>query len=158
MTRQYVPMEPSDAGRLALLHMEAFDDPWSAASFRGLLLEATVMTLGLEEDGELIAFVMVQTIAGESDILTVATQPERRRQGIARDLIREMMERLSAQGVTRMTLDVAEDNDPARALYRDLGFTEDGRRPRYYTGKRAVPVDGILMSHDLTSDSPNPAH
>jgi ribosomal-protein-alanine N-acetyltransferase len=47
-------------------------------------------------------------------------------------------------------LDVAEDNLPARELYRAHGFAEDGRRPRYYRAARNVPVDAILMSRSLS--------
>ncbi|WP_375210328.1 GNAT family N-acetyltransferase [Hyphomonas jannaschiana] len=134
---------------MSRLHMRCFDDPWSAVSFRGLLLDTSILTLGVERDGGLVAFVMAQTIAGESDILTVATDPDLRRQGLATTLIGALINRLGERGVSRITLDVAEDNAPARALYRGFGFTEDGRRPRYYTAGRDVPVDAVLMSRKM---------
>jgi len=64
-------------------------------------------------------------------------------------LLEAMITRCGERGVSRMTLDVAEDNIAARALYAAHGFTEDGRRPRYYSAKRDIPVDGILMSKSL---------
>ncbi|MCA8891251.1 MAG: GNAT family N-acetyltransferase [Hyphomonas sp.] len=134
---------------MSRLHMRCFDDPWSAVSFRGLLLDTSILTLGVERDGDLAAFAMAQTIAGESDILTVATDPDLRRQGLATTLIGALINRLGERGVSRITLDVAEDNAPARALYRGFGFTEDGRRPRYYTAGRDVPVDAVLMSRKM---------
>ncbi|KCZ48986.1 hypothetical protein HY17_15005 [Hyphomonas sp. CY54-11-8] len=134
---------------MSQLHMRCFDDPWSAISFRGLLLDTSILTLGVELNGELVAFAMAQTIAGESDILTVATAPEHRRKGLGATLISALINRLGERGVSRITLDVAEDNAPARALYRGFGFTEDGRRPRYYTAGRDVPVDAVLMSRKM---------
>jgi ribosomal-protein-alanine N-acetyltransferase len=134
---------------MSQLHMRCFDDPWSAISFRGLLLDTSILTLGVELNGELVAFAMAQTIAGESDILTVATAPEHRRKGLGATLIGALINRLGERGVSRITLDVAEDNAPARALYRGFGFTEDGRRPRYYTAGRDVPVDAVLMSRKM---------
>jgi ribosomal-protein-alanine N-acetyltransferase len=144
-----IVLRAEDAGRMSQLHMRCFDDPWSAISFRGLLLDTSILTLGVELNGELVAFAMAQTIAGESDILTVATAPEHRRKGLGATLISALINRLGERGVSRITLDVAEDNAPARALYRGFGFTEDGRRPRYYTAGRDVPVDAVLMSRKM---------
>ena len=149
MTHPVLVLRADDAGRMSQLHMRCFDDPWSAMSFRGLLLDTSVLTLGVELGGDLVAFVMAQTIAGESDILTVATDPDQRRQGLATTLIGALITRLGERGVSRITLDVAEDNAAARALYRSFGFTEDGRRPRYYTTGRDVPVDAVLMSRNM---------
>ena len=149
MTHPVLVLRAEDAGRMSRLHMRCFDDPWSAVSFRGLLLDTSILTLGVELNGDLAAFVMAQTIAGESDILTVATDPDLRRQGLAATLIGALINRLGERGVSRITLDVAEDNAPARALYRGFGFTEDGRRPRYYTAGRDVPVDAVLMSRNM---------
>ena len=149
MTQPMLVLRPEDAGRMSRLHMLCFDDPWSAISFRGLLLDTSILTLGIELEGELAAFVMAQTVAGESDILTVATAPAHRRKGLAAMLIAALISRLGERGVSRITLDVAEDNAPARELYRGLGFNEDGRRPRYYTSGRDVPVDAVLMSRDM---------
>jgi ribosomal-protein-alanine N-acetyltransferase len=142
-------LRAEDAGRMSQLHMRCFDDPWSAISFRGLLLDTSILTLGVELNGELVAFAMAQTIAGESDILTVATALEHRRKGLGATLIGALINRLGERGVSRITLDVAEDNAPARALYRGFDFTEDGRRPRYYTAGRDVPVDAVLMSRKM---------
>ena len=149
MTWPVLVLRADDAGRMSRLHMRCFDDPWSAVSFRGLLLDISILTLGIEIDGDLAAFVMAQTVAGESDILTVATAPEHRRKGLAATLIGALVNRLGERGVARITLDVAEDNAPARALYRELGFSEDGRRPRYYKSGRDIPVDAVLMSRQM---------
>tara|TARA_R100000365_G_C2748236_1_gene79291 strand:- start:5328 stop:5789 length:462 start_codon:yes stop_codon:yes gene_type:complete len=149
VTDGLIVLRPDDAGRTAMLHLKCFPDPWSAASLRGLLKDPSILTLGIERDGQLAGFIMGQTIVGETDILTVCTNPDLRRQGIAHHLLEAMITRCGERGVSRMTLDVAEDNIAARALYAAHGFTEDGRRPRYYSAKRDIPVDGILMSKSL---------
>ena len=149
MTQPILVLRAEDAGRMSRLHMRCFADPWSAMAFRGMLLDTSIRTLGIEQAGELVAFAMTQTVAGEADILTVATAPEYRCRGFAGTLIRALIRRLGERGVSRITLDVAEDNASARALYTGLGFGIDGRRPRYYTAGRDVPVDAILMSRKL---------
>ena len=146
MSAPIVVLRPEDAGRMAMLHLESFVDPWSAVYLRGLLLKREVLALGIEVDGALAAFALVQTIAGESDILTIATHPHYRRQGHGGALLRSLLKRLGERGIRRITLDVAEDNAAARALYAQFGFGVDGRRPGYYRQNRATPVDGLLMS------------
>ena len=142
-------LRPDDAGQVATLHAKCFDDAWSAASMRDLLKDPNVLTLGIQSDGQLIAFAMGQTVAGETDILTIATDPDLRRQGLASQMIEALVKRMGERGVMRITLDVAEDNVAARELYRAHGFVEDGRRPRYYKAARDIPVDAILMSRFL---------
>ena len=149
MTAPIVVLRPEDAGRMAMLHMASFADPWSAVNLRGTLLEPSVLALGIECERELAAFVLAQTIAGEADILTIATHPSYRRRGYARQLVEALLHRLGERGTSRVTLDVAEDNLAARQMYAALGFAIDGRRPGYYRTGRDSPVDGILMSRML---------
>lgn len=150
MTLPLVVLRPDDAGRVAMLHATGFPDPWSPAAFRDLLSESTTLGLGIEQHGGLAGFVLVQTVAGEADILTIATDPALKRTGMARQLLGGLMSRLGERGIGRITLDVAEDNTAARRLYEGLGFTEDGRRPGYYTTGRDIPAAAILMSRDLS--------
>lgn len=142
----------ADLDAAVSLHASGFADAWSAASIAGLMGEANVLSLGWEEGGVLLAFALFQSVAGESELLTIATDPQHRGRGIAGRLIGAAMEALAAEGNTRLMLDVAEDNTSARRLYERLGFTQDGRRPRYYTAGRPVPVDGVLMSRPLAGE------
>lgn len=144
-------LTPSDAGLAAALHARCFDDPWSEAAFAAHLGATDAASLGWFEDTKLVAFALFQNVAGEADLLTLATDPARRSEGLARSLLTALMTRLAAAGIQRFTLDVAEDNHAARHLYTTLGFTEDGRRPRYYTVGRSIPVDGVLMSRVPTA-------
>lgn len=144
-----VVLRPEDAEFLATLHARCFGDAWDAAAIRGLLEDSKVLSLGAQSNGTITAFLIAQTVAGETDILTIATDPCVRRTGLASRLIEALVLRAGERGVSRIMLDVAEDNVAARQLYRDHGFVEDGRRPRYYRSGRDIPVDAILMSRFL---------
>jgi ribosomal protein S18 acetylase RimI-like enzyme len=50
-----------------------------------------------------------------------------RRHGLGRALVEASMERARARGARRMELDVQEDNQPALAFYRSLGFSTEPR-------------------------------
>lgn len=139
----------SDAAAAAALHVQGFPDPWSAASITSQINAPNVLALGIDDAGALIAFVLFQSAAGDTELLTIATDPARRGEGHGRRLIEAALPRLATTGNTRLLLEVAEDNAPARHLYTRLGFTLDGRRKGYYTSGRAVPVDALLMSRPL---------
>lgn len=151
MTLHLRALTLDDAAAAAALHALAFADAWSEAAFAAQFAAGGAVSLGVFEEGGLVAFALFQNTGLEADLLTVATHPDRRSQGLARQLITCLMDDLAQEAVTRVTLDVAEDNAPALHLYASLGFTEDGRRPRYYTAGRPAPVAAILMSKTLAA-------
>lgn len=142
-------LTPADAAAAAALHAQGFADGWSAASIEGLIASPAVLALGWEDRGSLLAFALFQSAAGDCELLTIATDPARRGQGLAGALLTAAIPLLAAGGDARLLLDVAEDNASARRLYARFGFTEDGRRKRYYTAGRPAPVDAILMSRPI---------
>jgi RimJ/RimL family protein N-acetyltransferase len=71
-----------------------------------------------------------------------------RRRGIASALMEEAFKWARATGVSKVELEVFPHNEPAIALYRKLGFREEGlRRRRYRVG--GAYVDALLMALDL---------
>ena len=61
---------------------------------------------------------------------------DHRRRGLGRALVERAMLGLDAAGCQRVTLEVAAANQPARSLYRSVGFTE-GRGLRILTARRS---------------------
>lgn len=116
----------------------------------GSLSAQGARAIGVWAGDALIAFALTQEVAGEAELLTIATAPERRGQGLAAGLLGTLIGEHEHRGTRRLMLEVAEDNTPARRLYARFGFTEDGRRRGYYTAGRAAPADAVLMSLLLT--------
>lgn len=145
------PLTDARAGDAAALHAQCFADPWSAASIAGLVSSPNVLALAYEDESALVAFALFQSAAGDAELLTIATAPDRQGEGLAGRLIEAAIRALAEAGNTRLNLEVAEDNAPARSLYRRLGFAADGRRAKYYKSGRDVPVDAILMSLPIGS-------
>ena len=137
-----------DAAALAELHASAFDDAWSAAYIAGLIGGAGAFGLAAREGGQTAGFVLCRTIVDESEILTLATAPAWRRRGVARGLVAAVVESARAQGAATLFLEVAEDNQPAIALYAGMGFERIGHRARYYSRPRG-PIGALVMRRDL---------
>ncbi len=68
-----------------------------------------------------------------------------RRRGIGTALIEEALKWARASGITKLELHVFPHNEPAIALYRKLGFIEEGRRQRHYRIGGHY-VDAVLMA------------
>ncbi|MDP3404753.1 MAG: GNAT family N-acetyltransferase [Brevundimonas sp.] len=141
-------VDPLSRG-LAELHAEAFDAPWTAEAFSGLLTQPG-MVLEAEPGG----FILARVAGDEAEILTLAVRPEVRRGGIASRLVVAAAARSTSMGAQRFLLEVAEDNGAARALYDRLGFEAAGRRRRYYARPEGPAVDALLLVLNLADRLP----
>ena len=142
------PVFSRDAPRLAAIHAEAFDDPWSADAIAGVLAAPGAFALAIGEPGPLVGFVLCRRTADEAEILTLAVRPADRRRGLAATLLNASIALVTVAGATSMFLEVAEDNPAALALYAGAGFVDVGRRPDYYA-RPAGAVAARILRRDL---------
>jgi len=154
MTGKTVPSYVADlAAEFAAIHAEAFagpqDAPWNVAAFADLLTHPGVFPV-YGRDG----FILMRAVADEAEILTLAVRPCARRAGVGAGLVREGLVGAVKLGATRVFLEVAEDNAPARALYARAGFVEAGRRPGYYAGADGGRRDALLLALNLAAPLP----
>jgi ribosomal-protein-alanine N-acetyltransferase len=91
-------------------------------------------------------FVVVSAVAGVAELESVAVKAPLRGQGIGKALCRSAMAWARELGATTMEMEVRASNEAARAVYRSLGFVEQGRRARYY---RDPEEDAVLMMVSL---------
>jgi GNAT superfamily N-acetyltransferase len=64
-------------------------------------------------------------------VANVATHPDQRRRGIARQLTQAAMQRAREKRADTIWLHVRDDNPGAIALYREMGFVERARRTQW---------------------------
>ena len=95
-----------------------------------------------------MGYVLVLVGGGSADIVSVAVASALLRRGVATRLLLFALADLAGEGVEEITLEVAVDNAPARALYERLDFYEVGRRPGYYRRDREL-VDALVMRRIL---------
>lgn len=138
-------MTPED---LARLHAAAFageDRPWTAAEFAALLRAPSAFALG-----DARAILLGRVAGDEAEVLTLATRPAHRRQGLGRGLLAAFEAEARARGAGTGFLEVAADNAPARALYAAAGWAEAGRRPRYYRRESGPAADALVLRKALS--------
>ena len=135
-------MNKGDIEQIAELEKLCFADPWSVSAFSYELNNPLSLWL-VAVDGDTVAgYVGSQTVMGESDMMNVAVAPEYRRQGIAEQLIIDLIRQLNDRNSKSLALEVRQSNLPAISLYEKLGFVQVGCRPRYY---RNPKEDALIM-------------
>lgn len=72
--------------------------------------------------GEAITSLKVFRDPPKAYIYAFGVLPEYRRHGYGREMLSRVIQRLFAEGVTAVGLEVDADNTPARALYQSVGF------------------------------------
>jgi ribosomal-protein-alanine N-acetyltransferase len=134
----------AEAPVLAALHAAAFPEAerWGPDAITLMLEMPGAFGLHSPDAG----FVLARVAADEAEILTLAVAPEARRQGHGGALLAAAMVQAAAHGAAAMFLDVSERNAAARALYAAAGFTEAGRRRRYY----ADGADALVLRRALS--------
>jgi ribosomal-protein-alanine N-acetyltransferase len=140
---------PRDASALAALHAKSFRRGWSDGEFERLLLDRNVLAHRAMAGRRLAGFILSRVAAGEAEILSIAVAASWRGRGLGRDLLNLHLRRLAALGVASVFLEVDEDNEPARRLYRRAGFHEVGRREGYYASGGATGSAALVLRRDL---------
>lgn len=117
---------------------------------RGWMALADAAGNGDGDPGAPVGLLLVQATMDDADILTLGVLPGAwRRRGLARRLLGLGAASLRADGITRLVLEVAEDNAGAVAFYRAEGFAEVGRRRGYFTGEPGRARDALVMARPI---------
>lgn len=122
---------------LASYEKELFPySPWSTSQFKEEFAGIpTTRYMSVAEDGNTIVGycgVFLPAPGVEADILTVAVLPAYRRQGIAREFMRQIEQWSIERQASAVMLEVEISNESAIALYQSLGYMKISVRMDYY--------------------------
>lgn len=145
------PMSIHDIPIIEELEKRCFSAPWSGDVYRH---ELTSNRLGsywvmrrTAESSEgtppILAYGGYWLMGQEAHIVTIATHPDFRRQGLGRRLLQAMIDKAIEAGALEITLEVRASNYAAQALYKSMGFVVVGVRKHYYHDNGE---DAILMT------------
>lgn len=129
----------SDVPAAVALERACQPAPWSEGIFFDELAAENRSYVAALRDG-LIGFGGVMIVDDEVHITNLLVAPEHRRRGLARALLRTLIDESADRGARHLTLEVRSDNTGAIALYQQIGLVAAGIRPRYY-GKQ----DALIM-------------
>ena len=134
----------ADVAILAALHAGCFEEAWSPQSMLEVMgspgvrawMALVAAPRNVAPGGALpVGFAIARAVTDEAELLSIGVLEKYRRQGLATQLLAQVVEFVAGRGVEKLFLEVAEDNPGAQALYLAHGFSRVGRRPEYYRGR-----------------------
>jgi len=135
-------MRAEDVLAVVSIESEAFSTPWQAETFTGLLGRDGIELLVLEDPAEgVVGYAVLWCVLDQGELANIAVTPALRGRGLGARLLEAVLDAARGRGVRSLYLEVRESNVAARALYASSGFSEMGRRRRYYRR----PVEDALV-------------
>lgn len=147
MTAFLRPAAEGDIGDVAEVERSCFADPWNEESFARLVdSPPAIFLVALFPPNKGIAgYIIAFSVGEDAEVLNVAVDPQVRGKGLAGQMLDAVLIQLGSRGVRTAYLEVRESNAAALSLYRSRGFSEIGRRSRYYRR----PVEDALVLRRL---------
>lgn len=135
-------LQDSDLDQIICIEENTFSDPWTKEDFQLASQKEGNLYLVGEVNGQVVGYVGCWGILDEGYIYNVAVDAIYRRQGIAYQLLLEVILQMTNRGISSMTLEVRASNQGAIALYESLGFVNVGIRKDFYV----KPIeDAVIM-------------
>ena len=141
------------AAIMAVEHKCFASDAWSEANMHLELVSHHtfywVATAQVDDGAErVVAYAGLSKVAGseQSDVQTIAVEPDFRSRGLGRQLMNRLVAEARQLGASEMFLEVRADNPVAQSLYESLGFVAIDRRRGYY---QPDGVDAVVMRAQL---------
>jgi [ribosomal protein S18]-alanine N-acetyltransferase len=149
---------PADLPQVQRLEASLFGElAWSEHALAAELDQTTgdrLFLLAVHDDA-CIGYAIVVLLGSGADLLRIAVAAPAQRQGVATALLDAAITWSRERGAREVTLEVAETNAPAIALYSGAGFARIAVRDRYYASGDGAVVMGLSLSGSA-SDSADP--
>ena len=145
-------MIPLDIPVIASMEKVIFkDDPWSIGQFKEEVANNGITRhylVACDSKHQIVGWAgaMCATEGGDTDVLTIAVDPDYRLRGIARHMLTSLIDWAYTKNSPTIFLEVEKNNQPAQALYISEGFEIISMRPDYY----GAGLDALVMSKVLT--------
>jgi len=141
-------MRESDLDEVADIARQSFTSPWSRAMFENELLKNPFSDQILVRDGRRICgYLFMMVLFDECHLLDLAVHPEYRRKGVAKMMLRSLIETIGKKKISKIFLEVRISNRIAIALYEHFGFVQIATRKGYYTSPQE---DAVILQSRLS--------
>ena len=135
------PMKQEDIAQVAAIEKKCFSQPWSEQAFADAVGKVQYIFVVAEEASRIIGYCGMYRVLEEGDITQVAVCEDKRRCGVARDMLGVLLRSGAEDGVEAYTLEVRVSNEAAVKLYEACGFVKESVRKEFY----ASPVEDAYI-------------
>ena len=141
------PLWTDDLEDIMKIEEASYPFPWTEGIFRDCI-RAGYACYGLQLEQQLVGYSISNWAAGESHLLNLCIEPRWRCRGFGRMLLEHTVNKARSLDCHVMFLEVRPSNTDAAKLYRNLGFSEIGKRQAYYQSQGGRE-DAVVMRLDL---------
>ena len=141
------PMTADDLPAIMRLEEDLFaPDTWTTAMYRDELAQPDTRHYLVVENGSgVVGYGGLIAYDDEAHIATLGVALDRQGEGLGSLLLDALLAESDRRGAPVVLLEVRADNEVAQGLYRRRGFTEIGRRRRYY---QPSGTDAVVMKRE----------
>ena len=116
---------------------EIFTTAWPNETIKQKINNKEFQYWVYKKNDKLVAYLGVQFINDFIEILGIGVIEEYRMNGIAGELMNELLDFFNKSSYLKIILEVRESNDTAKNLYTKLGFNKISKRKNYYKNEDA---------------------
>jgi len=136
-----------DLKEVMAIETQAYSFPWTEGIIRDCLRIGYRCRI-LEVQDRIEAYGILSIVAGEAHILNLCVRPESFGQGLARSMLRHLLDVARINAAMTIFLEVRPSNPRAVMLYQRAGFCEVGIRKDYYPAPSGRE-DALVMAKEL---------
>ena len=124
----------------------SFPSPWKRESFLSDInasYASDLVAVRMQDDHVVLGYIAAWIVYDECMINKIASHPDYRNRGVGTLLLKTLIEKAGAEGVSGFYLEARQSNITAIRFYESFGFGIQGKRKNYYsdTGEDAVVMN-----------------
>jgi ribosomal-protein-alanine N-acetyltransferase len=140
-------MTEDDLDRVLELENAIFASPWRRSFFKSDINRPQGLCIVAEKDGHVVGYAVAWGTE-EVHLANLAVDPDLRRQGIATQLVNEVLDCARRNRAGSVYLEVRLSNTVARRFYAGHGFVPTYLRRGYYENGE----DAVVMERDVAAE------
>ena len=124
------------------IEQDSFEFPWSEEDFVRCLRQRNCIGMVAEHDDRVVGYMIYELHKSRLHVLNFSVSRLVRHMHVGSQMIEKLVNKLSNQRRSRITLEVRETNLPAQLFFRAMGFRAVSVLREYYDD---TPEDAYLM-------------
>ena len=136
---------------------DSFEFPWTEEDFLCCLRQRNCIGMVAEFEGRVVGFMIYELFQDRMHVMSFAVCGQYRRSGIGTQMIEKLINKLSQQRRTSITLEVRETNLAAQLFFQKQGFRATSILRDYYedTSEDAYSMEYLLTEEQSVVGGPH---
>ncbi len=133
------------------LDQKSLNGLWTRSQWERELTDPKRICIGVIEleTKKIIGLCCAWLVIDELHITVIAVHPIHRRKGLGRFLLSDLIIRSESLQTNHILLEVKENNEPAKAFYKSMGFKTVGNRSNFYKDGS----DALILNKETNNKS-----